>query len=350
MDWRIAPEASMSKEGLIVDDVSISFNYGQLEVISNLSLQIGSGEALGLVGESGSCKSLTARAVLGLLPRGASASGRITFEGTSLLDLPPREMQKLRGARIAMIFQDPMSSLNPVLRVGAAIAQVIQSHERVSSPEAHRQAVMLMDRVGIRDAKERSRAYPHQFSGGMRQRIMIAMALAANPTLLLADEPTTALDVVVQAGILKLLAELRREKKMGLLLVSHDLAVVGRVSDRVAVMYTGQIVEEGPTAEVLFRPHMPYTAGLIASVRRDRTVARLSSIPGAPPAPGGKLEGCRFAPRCPLAADACRTGPIPRVPVGQNHWARCIRTAEARMLKPSDFAFDRGRAEEQRNG
>jgi oligopeptide/dipeptide ABC transporter ATP-binding protein len=285
-----------------------------------------------------------------LLPSGASASGRITFEGTSLLELPPHEMQKLRGARIAMIFQDPMSSLNPVLRVGTAIAQVIQSHEHVKPREAHRQAIMHMDRVGIRDAKERSRAYPHQFSGGMRQRIMIAMALAANPALLLADEPTTALDVVVQAGLLELLTELRREKKMGLLLVSHDLAVVGRVSDRVAVMYAGQIVEEGPTAEVLFRPHMPYTAGLIASVRRDRTAARLSSIPGAPPAPGRKPEGCRFAPRCPLAADACRAGPIPHVAVSPSHRARCIRTAEARALRPSDFAFDSGLVEERHNG
>jgi oligopeptide/dipeptide ABC transporter ATP-binding protein len=340
----------MSKEGLVVDDLSISFGDQKLEVVSNLSLQINSGEALGLVGESGSGKSLTARAILGLLPRGASASGRITFEGTSLLELSHQEMQKLRGARIAMIFQDPMSSLNPVLRVGTAIAQVIQSHERISSPGAHRRATMLMDRVGIRDAKERSRSYPHQFSGGMRQRIMIAMALAANPTLLLADEPTTALDVIVQAGILELLAELRREKKMGLLLVSHDLAVVGRVSDRVAVMYAGQIVEEGPTSEVLFHPHMPYTAGLIASVRWDRTAVRLSSIPGAPPAPGEKSEGCRFAPRCLLAAEACRVGSIPRVSVSPNHWARCIRTAEARALKPSDFAFDRGLVEDLHNG
>jgi len=201
----------MSK-GLVVDDLSITFNRQQLEVVNELTLQIGPGEALGLVGESGSGKSLTARARLGLLPTGAVASGKVTFDDVSLLDLPLHEMQKLRGARIAMIFQDPMSSLNPVLRVGEAIAQVIRSHEPVGSADAHRRAVDLMDRVGIRDPKERSRAYPHQFSGGMRQRIMIAMALAADPALLLADEPTTALDVVVQAGILRLLACLSRPR------------------------------------------------------------------------------------------------------------------------------------------
>jgi peptide/nickel transport system ATP-binding protein len=167
---------------------------------------------------------------------------------------------------------------------------------------------------------------------------MIAMALAANPALLLADEPTTALDVVVQAGILRLLADLRREEGMGLLLVSHDLAVVGRVADRVAVMYAGQIVEEGPVSEVLFRPHMPYTIGLIASVRRDRAQARLTSIPGTPPPPGRRSGGCRFASRCPLVIDACRGDAIPRVPVGPDHWARCIRTVEARSLTPLDFA------------
>jgi oligopeptide/dipeptide ABC transporter ATP-binding protein len=331
----------MSKEGLIVEDLSISFVQRQLEVVTGVSLRIGRGEALGLVGESGSGKSLTARAILGLLPRGAVASGRIMFDGSSLLDLAAREMQKLRGARVAMIFQDPMSSLNPVLRVGTAIAQVIQSHERVGAGEAHRRAVALMDRVGIRDAQERSHAYPHQFSGGMRQRIMIAMALAANPSLLLADEPTTALDVVVQAGILRLLTDLRHEKGMGLLLVSHDLAVVGRVSDRVAVMYAGQIVEEGPTSEVLFRPHMPYTVGLIASVRRDRAAARLSSISGSPPAPGSTSAGCRFALRCPLAIDACRRNAIPAVPIGPGHWARCIRTEDAQALTAADFAAAR---------
>ena len=323
--------------GLAVDDLSVFFDHGRVDAVSGLSLRIGPGEALGLVGESGSGKSLTARAILGLLPSGASASGEISFEGVSLLSLSAAEMQRLRGARIAMIFQDPMSSLNPALRVGAAIAQVIRSHERVGPAAAHRRAIALMGRVGIRDPVERARSYPHQFSGGMRQRIMIAMALAANPTLLLADEPTTALDVVVQAGILRLLKELRRENGMGLLLVSHDLAVVGSVSDRVAVMYAGQIVEEGPTVDVLFSPHMPYTVGLIASVSRVRAQRRLSSIPGVPPQPGCRPRGCRFAPRCPIVVDACSAGPIPSVPVGPSHRARCIRSSEARKLTAADF-------------
>jgi oligopeptide/dipeptide ABC transporter ATP-binding protein len=333
----------MASPALTVSGLSVSFGHGQLEVVSDLRLEIGRGEALGLVGESGSGKSLTARAIMGLLPAGASASGRIVFEGKALLELPPREMQRLRGARISMIFQDPMSSLNPVLRVGPAIAQVVRSHQRATVAEAGERAVLLMERVGIRDARERARAYPHQFSGGMRQRIMIAMALAASPALLLADEPTTALDVVIQDGILKLLTELRRENGMGMLFVSHDLAVVGRVSDRIAVMYGGQIVEEGPTSEVLSRPHMPYTLGLIASIRRDRSAARLGSIPGAPPAAGDRPAGCRFAPRCPLAIDACRAGSIPSVPVGAGHWARCIRTDDARALTASDFVSDKRR-------
>jgi len=328
----------MTEGGLVVEDLSVFFDHGRSEAVSGLSLKIPPGDALGLVGESGSGKSITSRAILGLLPSGASVSGKITMEGDSLLQLSPAEMQRLRGARIAMIFQDPMSSLNPVLRVGAAIGQVIRSHERIRLAAAHRRAVELMERVGIRDAAARARSYPHEFSGGMRQRIMIAMALAANPTLLLADEPTTALDVLVQAGILRLLKDLRREKGMALLLVSHDLAVVGSVADRIAVMYAGQIVEEGTATDVLFRPHMPYTVGLIASVRRDKAERRLNSIRGAPPGPGDRHRGCRFAPRCPIVVEACRAGPVPPLPIEPGHWARCIRAADARRLAASDFA------------
>jgi oligopeptide/dipeptide ABC transporter ATP-binding protein len=328
----------MTEGGLVVEDLSVFFDHGRREAVSGLSLKIAPGEALGLVGESGSGKSITSRAILGLLPNGASVSGTIKMEGDSLLQLSPAEMQRLRGARIAMIFQDPMSSLNPVLRVGAAIAQVIRSHERIRPAAAHRRAIELMERVGIRDPAARARSYPHEFSGGMRQRIMIAMALAANPTLLLADEPTTALDVLVQAGILRLLKDLRREKGMALLLVSHDLAVVGSVADRIAVMYAGQIVEEGTATDVLFRPHMPYTVGLIASVRRDKAERRLNSIPGAPPGPIDRPLGCRFALRCPIVVEACRAGPVPPLQIEPGHWARCIRATEARKLAASDFS------------
>ena len=294
-------------------------------MVPSLSLEIDPGEAVGLVGESGSGKSLTLLSILGLLPRGASVSGHISFANQSLLTLSDREWRELRGSKIAMIFQDPSAALNPVLRVGEAIAQVVRSHQGGDRPAAMRRAVAFMERVGIRDASRRARAYPHEFSGGMRQRILIAMALSARPALLLADEPTTALDVIVQDGILRLLDRLRREEQMGLLFVSHDLAVVASMCDRVAVMYAGQLVEVGPTANVLFNPRMPYTIGLINSAPRKGT-KRLSSIPGLPPFPGEVTRGCKFASRCDLATDECRHSAIPMTEVEPNHWARCIYT------------------------
>ncbi len=327
------------REGLSIENLTIAFAQGRKEAISNLDLHVRPGEAVGLVGESGSGKSLTARAALGLLPRHARVGGRITLAGQSVLDLSPAQLRHIRGSGIAMIFQDPMSSLNPVTRVGAAIAQVIRSHERVARSTALKRAVALMDRVGIRDAATRAASYPHEFSGGMRQRIMIAMALAAHPRMLLADEPTTALDVIVQDGILKLLDQLRRDERMGLLLVSHDLAVVGSLCDRIAVMYAGQIVEEGPAAEVLMRPRMPYTVGLLASARRPKTLARLASIPGTPPPLGERPASCRFAARCPLAAPQCRAGAIPLVEVGNGHHARCVRTGDIGLLDRETFTL-----------
>ncbi len=324
--------------GLVIDDLSIGFAGGRREAISSLSLAVSAGESVGLVGESGSGKSLTARAVLGILPPGVAVKGRILFDGASVLDLSPQEMRKLRGSGVAMIFQDPMSSLNPVLSVGDAIVQVILSHSGVSRGEARSRAVELMQRVGIRDAASRASSYPHEFSGGMRQRIMIAMVLAARPRLLLADEPTTALDVIVQAGILELLADLRRSEGMGLLFISHDLAVVAAVCDRIAVMYAGEIVEEGPTAAVLSQPNMPYTLGLLASTRRVRGTRRLSSIAGAPPPPGERPSSCRFAARCPLVVERCLAGPIPLAHVAPGRTARCVRAAEVSRLDPSIFA------------
>jgi oligopeptide/dipeptide ABC transporter ATP-binding protein len=221
-----------------------------------------------------------------------------------------------------------MSSLNPVLRVGDAIAQVIRSHEDVDRKTAKFRTIELLQRVGLNDAHRRFSAYPHQFSGGMRQRIMIAMALAANPGLLLADEPTTALDVVVQAGILRLINGLRRSRKMSLLFVSHDLAVVSRMCDRIAVMYAGSVVEEGPTMQVLHRPRMPYTIGLLNSIPGPRSGSRLAAISGFPPQLETLPQGCTFAPRCRMAIEACSQSAVAMVEVEAGHWARCLRTLE----------------------
>ena len=318
-------------DGLSIEDLTVLVRGGA-QAVTDVSLRLAPGRALGLIGESGSGKSLTARAALGLLPHGTEARGRIRLDGRAL---PFGARRPAPG--IAMVFQDPMSSLNPVLRVGDAIAGVVRAHEGMGRGAATTRAVALMRAVGIRDAAQRASAYPHEFSGGMRQRVMIAMALAARPRILLADEPTTALDVVVQAGILDLLDGLRRDRGLALLLVSHHLSVVAGRCERVAVMYAGEIVEEGSTAAVLAAPRMPYTAGLLASSRRRPGQRRLGFVAGAPPPLGEWGPGCRFAPRCPIVVDACRTGPIALREVGPDHRARCLRTVEAAILGPEDF-------------
>ena len=322
----------MAKDALRVEALTVAFRSGH-PVVRGVSFEIGPGEAFGLVGESGSGKSVTCRAILRLLPRGAAAGGRVTYGNRSLLDLDNATMQALRGSTIAMIFQDPMTALNPVLRVGDAIAQVISSHEGVGTRAARSRAVAMMERVGIRDAARRAAAYPHEFSGGMRQRIHIAMALAARPTLLLADEPTTALDVIVQAEILRLLDDLRREQGMSLLLVSHDFRVVAGLCDRVAVMYAGELVEVGPTRTILQRPDHPYTVGLMNSLPEAVTGERLRAIPGAPPDPQHLPHGCAFAPRCTLAIDACGAAPIALSETSAGHASRCIRTDRVDELR-----------------
>jgi oligopeptide/dipeptide ABC transporter ATP-binding protein len=298
-----------------------------------VSFTIAPGEAFGLVGESGSGKSLTCRAILRLMPRGATISGRISYGSRNLLALGDREMQALRGSSIAMVFQDPLTALNPVLRVGDSIAQVIQAHGGLGRRAARMRAIEMMERVGIRDAGRRAPSYPHEFSGGMRQRIHIAMALAARPTLLLADEPTTALDVVVQAEILRLLDDLRRQDGMSLLLVSHDFRVVAGLCDRVGVMYAGELVEVGRTDVVLRRPEHPYTIGLMNSLPEAVVGERLRAIPGAPPEPGSLPPGCAFAPRCELARDSCTTAPIAMAEAARGHWARCIRRDQLDELR-----------------
>jgi peptide/nickel transport system ATP-binding protein len=316
---------SLHGDLLAVDQLRVTFGEDR-EVVRSVSFAIRPGEAYGLVGESGSGKTITARSVLGLLPANAHVAGTIEFAGRSLLGLSPAEMRKIRGSGIAMIFQDPSAALNPLLRVGEGIAQVVRAHEPMSARAARGRAVEAMTRVGILDAGRRSSDYPHQFSGGMRQRVLIAMALAGRPSLLLADEPTTALDVIVQADILALLDQLRRERGMSLLLVSHNLAVVAGVCDRVGVMYAGELVEEGLTADVLFHPRHPYTQALLASVPTGQEGASIRSIPGSPPEPGQLTIGCPFAPRCGYATEECTVSPIPFIQTAPGHRARCIHT------------------------
>jgi peptide/nickel transport system permease protein len=303
--------------------VEIAVPGGVIRPVEDVSFAVQAGRTLAIVGESGSGKSITATAVMGLLPPVAQVSAGVArFEGRDLLALPEQERRRLRGGAIAMVFQDPMSSLNPVHRVGDQVAEAIRAH-RVS-PDADREAVALLKRVGIADPERRARAFPHELSGGMRQRVMIAMAIANRPRLLIADEPTTALDVTVQAAILELLAELRRETGMGVVLITHSLGVVAETADEVVVMYAAQVVERGTVAEVFARPLHPYTRALLAAVPEGE--AEPEGIPGVVPRPDAWPQGCRFAPRCPHAAEAC-TRPQVLEQAGERE-VRCIRWRE----------------------
>ena len=301
-----------------------------LLAVRDPSFSIAPGEVLGLVGESGSGKSITSLAIMRLLPPQARVSGEILFteNGTAPLNLLPRDddsMRHLRGSRIAMIFQEPMTALNPVMRVGAQIAEAVAAHHSVSKKQAWQRAVDAMNDVAIPDAARRARDYPHQLSGGMRQRIMIAMAIVNRPQLLIADEPTTALDVTIQAQILDLLAELRTKFGLAMLFISHDLAVVSQIADRVAVMYSGSMVELGARRDIFQAPAHPYTRGLLHAVpdlRTDRT-RPLQTIEGTVPALHAMPPGCAFEPRCEFRiADCAREFP-PLVEVATGHWARC---------------------------
>jgi oligopeptide/dipeptide ABC transporter ATP-binding protein len=291
-----------------------------------LSYTVGAGETLGLVGESGSGKSVSALALLGLLPKrvGHITAGSVRFEGRELVGLPEDQLRHVRGARIAMIFQDPLSSLNPVLTVGRQITESLETHRRLNRAPARQRAVELLEMVGIPAARRRVDDYPHQFSGGMRQRATIAMALACEPALLIADEPTTALDVTIRAQILDLLGRLRAELNMAVLLITHDLGVVAGFADRLAVMYAGRIVETGQAEDVLARPEHPYTVGLLHSLPRlDRPrQAELKPIGGAPPDLAAQIVGCAFAPRCSWRLDRCWSVDPPMLPAerdGRGH-------------------------------
>ncbi|MCE5230862.1 ABC transporter ATP-binding protein [bacterium] len=300
--------------------------------VDGVSFSIERGRSLGLVGESGCGKSVTALSIMRLVPvpPGQIVGGEILYKGTNLLDLPEKQMRRVRGAEISMIFQEPMTSLNPVFTAGSQVAEVYRIHRSMSRREAMDRAVEMLKQVRIPDPARRAREYPHQMSGGMRQRVMIAMALACNPDLLIADEPTTALDVTVQAQILKLMNELQDEFRSSIIMITHDLGVVAETCDDVAVMYAGQIVEEAKTAELFDRPLMPYTQGLMRSVPRLEWVAeqhQIHPIPGSVPDPAHFPTGCRFHPRCPFATDGCLQAQT-LAEVIPGHSVRCHRWKE----------------------
>lgn len=319
-------EPLLSVDGLGVEFATAS---GWTPVLQDVSFDVAAGQLVGLVGESGSGKSVTCSSVLRLLPprQSRTVAGRIRFQGRDLLNMPSRELEAVRGNDIAMIFQEPMTSLNPVFTVGDQIAEVVRRHRRVNRKAATARAVEVLDLVGIPDAARRIRQYPHEFSGGMRQRVMIAMALACEPKLLIADEPTTALDVTIQAQVLDLIREMAGRFGMGVLFVTHDLGVVADLCTEVVVMYAGQVVERARTEPLYATPRHPYTAGLLRSVPDVGGRSEMHTIAGSPPPPGSIPVGCRFAPRCPHRADECAAD-VPLLAVGDDRTARCARVTD----------------------
>ncbi|NNE35246.1 MAG: ABC transporter ATP-binding protein [Rhodothermales bacterium] len=320
---------SSSEPLLRVANLSTSFetDRGAVKAVSDVSFSVGAGETLAIVGESGSGKSVTCLSILRLLSTPpASISGSVKLRGTELLELPEREMRAVRGKDVAMVFQEPMTSLNPVFTVGNQIAEAVRIHEGVARRIATNRAVELLELVGIPEPNQRAREYPHQLSGGMRQRVMIAIALACRPELLIADEPTTALDVTIQAQIIDLLGSLQKQFGMGLLFVTHDLGVVAEIADRVLVMYAGMVVEEGTVDDIFLRPKMPYTSGLLQSVPRPGSKrSRLAAIAGEMPDPGDLPTGCGFHPRCDHVTPDCSADLPALEQVSGSHCARCFR-------------------------
>ena len=325
---------------LEVRDLAVSFatDEGVVQAVDGVSFSIEPGEVVALVGESGSGKSVTALTVMGLTRSpNVKFGGSIDFKGTDLVNASDDELRRVRGAEIAMIFQDPMTSLNPVMRVGKQISEQIQAHEDVPDEEARQRAAELLDRVGIPRARDRVDSWPHEFSGGMRQRVMIAMALSCSPDVLIADEPTTALDVTIQAQILERIRDLRASENAGVILVTHDLGVVADIADRVLVMYAGRIVEQGTLDEIFYDPQHPYTWGLLGSITRLDLPrpGRLPAISGLPPSLASRPEGCHFRPRCPHEFDRCRHDPSleARIAGDGRHCDRCWLTPEEKRAK-----------------
>ncbi|MDI3559968.1 ABC transporter ATP-binding protein [Bradyrhizobium sp. Arg816] len=315
----------------LVSIQSLSVAFNGVAVLRGVDLALQKGEALGLVGESGSGKSVTWLAALGLLPRHARVSGSVRLDGREILGAPAGELDRVRGGRVAMIFQDPASALNPVLTIRKQLCETLALHRDLSGEAVKAEARRLLDLVGIPDAARRLEAYPHEFSGGQVQRIMIAMALAGNPDLLVADEPTTALDATIQAQILELLSTIRREMNMAMVLISHDLGVVAENCDRVAVMYAGRIVEQALANQLFADPVHPYAQGLIGALPPlDGPRRRLTAIPGTVPDPAHMPSGCAFAPRCAVAAEPCGLAVPSLAPIANDRMVACIRAEASR--------------------
>ena len=320
----------MSRRLLSVRNLKTSFftHVGEVKAVRGISFDVNQGEVLGIVGESGSGKSVTSLSIMGLLQHpGRVVDGEIFFQDQDILSYGKRRMRRVRGKEIAMIFQDPMTSLNPVYTVGNQIMEMLQEHEDIGKGEAKRRAIEMLRMVGIPSPEKRIHNYPHEFSGGMRQRAMIAIALACSPKLLIADEPTTALDVTIQAQILSLMKGLQKEYRTAIMFITHDLGVIAEIADRVMVMYAGQVVEEADVMTLFHAPRHPYTKGLLNSTVRVHEISeRLETIDGVVPTLSKMPEGCRFAPRCPHASDACRAACPALRPVGdrEGHLARCI--------------------------
>lgn len=311
-----------------VKNLSVNYNSGGdiIQAVNGVSFDLDAGTTIGLVGETGAGKTSIARAILRILPDHAtrSVSGEVYFKGKELLQLPESEMRVLRGKSISMIFQDPMTALNPVKTVVDQIAEGIRLHQNMNKHDAVRAAVRMLETVGI--SEDRAYEYPHQFSGGMKQRVVIAIALACNPELLIADEPTTALDVTIQAQVLELMKELQKELGTAMILITHDLGVVAEVCNSVAVVYAGELVEYGTKEDVFDHPSHPYTNGLFGALPDlSKNVRRLSPVEGLPPDPSNLPAGCSFAPRCANATEACRKGSVGMTEISKNHYVRCIR-------------------------
>ena len=333
LGYTAAPKQAATPDGPVLLDIqgltlSLKGSDDTFLPVRDLTLSLNKGETLAVVGESGSGKSLTGLSVMGLLPSVmAVKAGSVMLAGHEIIELDEPSMEALRGKVASMIFQDPMSSLNPVLRVGDQIAEAILAHQAIAPAEAHEKAVEMIASVGIPDAPARARAYPHELSGGMRQRIMIAMAIANDPVLLIADEPTTALDVTIQAQVLDLLADLKRTRHLAMIFISHSLPVVSEIADRVIVMYAGEVVEEGPAQQIFTRPRHPYTAALIACAPNESGVPP-RPIDGVVPAPTDLPAGCVFAPRCALRTGACETARPPLSDIAPGRRSRCLRWSE----------------------